>query len=185
MDRKYLYSSLLCPRLYKNCAIIMLSSSRVPRSTVIRCPGESAAAVGALQGPPGSRPVRAHRTSLSRGPPVRTSSRTRPSSHASAAVRVRASCCLPRFALGRSGRDSLSSTPLRCVPDKESPPATPRYGFAVVYVGPRRSGDFNDSAALRHSSPLRRPDHHAATVVEVVRELERWYKRRSDRSLSA
>ena len=107
MERKYLYSSLLCPRLYKNCAIIMLSSSRVPRSTVIRCPGESAAAVGVLQGPPGTRPVRAPRTSLTRGPPVRTSSRTRPSSHASAAVRVRASCCLPRFALGRVGCDSL------------------------------------------------------------------------------
>ena len=35
------------------------------------------------------------------------------------------------------------------------------------------------------SSPSRRPDSHAATVVEIVRELEHLCKRRSDRSLSA
>ena len=76
-----------------------------------------------------------------------------------------------------------SSPPLRSGLQESS--STPRYGFAVVYVGARRSGDFNDSAALRHSSPLRRPDFHAATVVEVVRILEHLCKRRSGRHLSA
>ena len=120
------------PAALQKFRLIMLSSSRVPRSTVIRCPGESAAAMGfsyAGTTPPRNEKPRTsgvgfephlslgrYRNSSSisrstaRGPPRKNVSGMRSFHPARASGGTRASCCLPRFAQGRSTSFFKSAT---------------------------------------------------------------------------
>ena len=103
-------------------------------------PVESAATLGARQGPPGTRPVRAPRTS-----PTAAMSTARSSigSNAACIIRlsvyeVRAGCRLPHFVLGRSGIDSLPGTLPRLrrgtLPAKSQEPAL--LGKALCALSP-------------------------------------------------
>ena len=119
--------------------------------------------------------------STARGPPRRNVSGMRAFHHARASEGMRASCCLPRFALGRSTSFFKSATSFWTSRKTLRSSVRLRRGLC-------RARYSSTLQILRFAPYLKcsgRPDSHAATVVEVVRKLEHLCKRLSHRHLSA
>ena len=129
---------------------------------------ESAATLGARQGPPGTRPVRAPRTSPTAAMSTARSSleEMRLFSLAPAFCVLRASCRLPHFVLGRSGIDSLPGALPRLrrgtLPAKSQEPALrgkARLRCALVHSDARYSSA--DVSSTTFPTPLPRASRKA------------------------